>query len=130
MFVFSHKFSILWKFTYPMLWELYGFLFYAKYLRNPSLLNVSSFPYFIFTMWIPFPHVFGIVWIKRKNLSKSISGKDMSIPSYLPLNKKKNSQNSSKTHGLGTIWFSTGYFHVMWTCTFPDIAGCISFHHF
>ena len=130
MFVFSHNFSMLWEFTHPMLWELHGFLFHAKYLRNPSLLNVCVFRYFILTMWIPFPHVFGIVWIKRKNLSKSITGKDMSISSYFPLNTKKKSQISSKAHSLGTIWFSAEYFHVMGICTFPDIADCMSLHHF
>ena len=35
MFVFSHTFSILWEFTFPIFWELYGFLLHPKYFRNP-----------------------------------------------------------------------------------------------
>ena len=34
MFVFSHIFSLLWEFTFPIFWELYGFLLHPKYLRN------------------------------------------------------------------------------------------------
>ena len=32
---FSHTFSILWEFTFPIFWELYGFLLHPKYFRNP-----------------------------------------------------------------------------------------------
>ena len=35
MFVFSHNFLVSWKSTFFMFWELYGFLFHPKYLRNP-----------------------------------------------------------------------------------------------
>ena len=35
IFVFSHIFSLLWEFTFPVFWELYGFLLHPKYLRNP-----------------------------------------------------------------------------------------------
>ena len=34
IFVFSHIFSLLWEFTFPVFWELYGFLLHPKYLRN------------------------------------------------------------------------------------------------
>ena len=32
MFVFSHIFPVLWKFTFPKFWELYGFMLHPKYL--------------------------------------------------------------------------------------------------
>ena len=63
MFVFSHIFSLLWEFTFPIFWELYGFLLHPKYLRNPLLWNVCFFPYFSRIMGIHFSHVLGIVWI-------------------------------------------------------------------
>ena len=44
MFVFSHIFSLLWEFTFPIFWELYGFLLHPKYFRNPTLWNVCFFP--------------------------------------------------------------------------------------
>ena len=31
---FSHTFPVLWEFTFPMFWKLYGFLLHWKYLRN------------------------------------------------------------------------------------------------
>ena len=34
MFVFSHIFPLLWEFTFPIFWELHGFLLHPKYLRN------------------------------------------------------------------------------------------------
>ena len=61
MFVFSHIFSLLWEFTFPIFWELYGFLLHPKYLK---LWNVCFFsPYFFRIMGIRFSHVLGIVWI-------------------------------------------------------------------
>ena len=44
MFVFFHIFSLLLEFTFPIFWELYGFLLHPKYLRNPALWNVCFFP--------------------------------------------------------------------------------------
>ena len=41
--VFSY-FSRICKFTFPIFWELYGFLLLPKYLRNPLLWNVCFFP--------------------------------------------------------------------------------------
>ena len=35
MCAFSHIFSLLWEFTFPIFWELYGFLLHPKHLRNP-----------------------------------------------------------------------------------------------
>ena len=44
MFVFSHIFSSLWEFTFPIFWELYGFLLHPNYFRNPTIWNVCFFP--------------------------------------------------------------------------------------
>ena len=44
MFVFSHIFPLLWQFTFPIFWELYGFLLHQKYFRNPTPWNVCFFP--------------------------------------------------------------------------------------
>ena len=33
--VFSHAFPVLWKSTFPVFLELYGFVLHPKYLRNP-----------------------------------------------------------------------------------------------
>ena len=44
IFVFSDIFPLLSEFTFPILWELYGFLLHPKYLRNPLLWNVCFFP--------------------------------------------------------------------------------------
>ena len=53
MFVFSHIFSLLWEFTFPIFWELYGFLLHPKYLK---LWNVCFFsPYFFRFMEFTFP---------------------------------------------------------------------------
>ena len=49
MFVFSHIFSLLWEFTFPIYWELYGFLLHPKHLRN-------------FGMFAFFPHTFPVLW--------------------------------------------------------------------
>ena len=49
MFVFSHIFSLLWEFTFPIYWELYGFLLHPKHLRN-------------FGMFVFFPHTFPLLW--------------------------------------------------------------------
>ena len=70
------------------------------------------FSHFFLTMGIHFPLVLGVLWINRKNLSKSMSEKDMGILIYSSWNGKK-SQISSKTHSLGAIKFFTEYFHVI-----------------
>ena len=44
--VFSLTFPVLCKFTFPIFWELYGFLLHPKYLRNPLLWNVCVFTFF------------------------------------------------------------------------------------
>ena len=54
--MFSLTFPVLCKFTFPIFWELYGFLLHPKYLRNPLLWNVCVFPYFPFTMGFTFPY--------------------------------------------------------------------------
>ena len=40
-------------------------------------------------MGIHSSHILGIVWINKKNLSKSMSGKDLGIPIYFPWNGEK-----------------------------------------
>ena len=67
MFVFSHTFPKLWEFTFPMFWELLGFLLQLKNIRNPLVCNVSIFPYFSFTMGIYISHIFGIIWINSSH---------------------------------------------------------------
>ena len=47
-------------------------------------MNVCVFLYFFLTMEIYFSHVLEILWIHRKNLSRSMNGKDMDIPIYFP----------------------------------------------
>ena len=42
--LFSLIFPLLWEFTFPIFWGLYGFLLHPKYLRNPLLWNVFFFP--------------------------------------------------------------------------------------
>ena len=64
--VFSLTFPVLCKFTFPIFWELYGFLLHLKYLRDPLLWNVCFFPYFSRIMGIHFSHVLEIVWISAK----------------------------------------------------------------
>ena len=75
MCVFSYTFPVLWKSTLPMFWELHGFLFYPKYLRNPCIWNVCVFPYFSYAMEIYFRHVLEIVWISASSevFKKSIN---------------------------------------------------------
>ena len=34
-YLFSHTFPVLWKTTFPMCWELHGFLLHGKNSRNP-----------------------------------------------------------------------------------------------
>ena len=79
-------------------------------------------------MGIHSSHILGIVWINKKNLSKPMSGKDLGIPIYFPWNGEKALTFFQKTDSLGTIWFSTEYFHDMGICTFPDYSDCISFY--
>ena len=64
MFVFSYIFPVLWKPTFPMLWELY-------------IQETHKFEIFLFsrTLGIDFPHVLGIVWISasRKICKKPLT---------------------------------------------------------
>ena len=53
MFVFSHIFSLLWEFTFPIFWDLYGFLLHPKYLRNFAMF--VFFPYFSVLSEFTFP---------------------------------------------------------------------------
>ena len=50
MFVFYHTLSVFWEFTFHIFWELYGFLFNPKYLRNHK-----------FEMF-GLPHTFPVLW--------------------------------------------------------------------
>ena len=65
MFVFSHIFPLLWEFTFPIFWELYGFLLHPKYLRNFEMF--VFFPYFSRIMRIHFSHVLGTAWISASS---------------------------------------------------------------
>ena len=80
--VFSLTFPIECKFTFPILWKLYGFLLLPKYLRNPLLWNICFFPYFSRNMGIHFSHVLGIVWISAssKIFNKPINLKCLCFP--------------------------------------------------
>ena len=44
-------FSLLWDFTFPIFWELYGFALHPKYLRNPLLWNVCIFSHTFPVLW-------------------------------------------------------------------------------
>ena len=46
MFVFSHTFPVLWEFTFPMFWKLYGFLLNLKCLCFPILFPHYGNPHF------------------------------------------------------------------------------------
>ena len=79
MFAFFHTFSVLWKSTFPMFWELDGFLPHTKKLRNPQVWNVCAFLNFSLTMGIHFYHILVIVWIsaspkylRNPNFEKSV----------------------------------------------------------
>ena len=68
MFVFSHVFLILWEFTFPIFWELYGFLLHSKSLRNPLLQNVCFFSHAFPVLWkFTFSQVLGILWISASS---------------------------------------------------------------
>ena len=86
--VFSLTFPVLCKFTFPIFWELYGFLLLPKYLRNPLLWNVCVFPYFSRTNGIHFFNVLGIVWISASYeiFKKPINLKCFCFPILFPYN--------------------------------------------
>ena len=75
MFGLSHTFALLWKFTFPMFCELYGYLLHPKYLRNQKPWDVSSLPYFSRTMEIYFSSILVTTWISvsTKTFKKSIT---------------------------------------------------------
>ena len=80
MFLFSHIFPLLWEFTFPMFWQLHGFLLHPKYLRNFEMF--VFFPCFSRIMRIHFSHVLGIVWISAssKIFRKPINLKCLCFP--------------------------------------------------
>ena len=82
----SHTCSLRWGFTHPMVWELHGFLFHAKYVRNLQLWNVCVFPCFSLTMGINFSHVLGIAWISasREICMKLIASGCLRFPILFP----------------------------------------------
>ena len=132
MFVFSHVFLILWEFTFPIFWELYGFLLHPKYLRNPLLWNVCVFPYFSLTMGIHFFHILEMVWISAslKIVEKPITLECLFFPILFPYNgnpifscfencmdfciKRK----ISETRNFEMFVFSH-IFSLLWEFTFP-----------
>ena len=137
MFVFSHTFPVLWKSTFPMFWELYGFLCHPKYLRNPQLWNVYVFPHFSRTVEIHFPHVLGIIWISASPgiFKKSINLKCLSFPTFPVLWKS----TFPMFWVLGIVWISASHKtykkHLTLECSvfsyfsrtignhFPDVLG-------
>ena len=84
--LFSHTFPVLWKFTFLIFWELYGFLLHPKYLRNPHTWNVCVFPYFSRIMEIHFSHVLGTAWISAssKKFQKPLTLKCLCFPIFFP----------------------------------------------
>ena len=100
--VFSVTFSVLCQFTFPIFWELYGFLLHPKHLRNALLWNVRFFPYFSRIMGIHFFHVLEIVWISASSeiFKKLINLKCLCFP-ILP-----RTVEIHFSHVLGTAWIS------------------------
>ena len=82
MFVFSHIFPLLWKFTFPIFWELDGFLLHPKYLRNFGML--VFFPYFSSIMRIHFSHMLVTAWISAssKKFQKTLTLKCSCFPHF------------------------------------------------
>ena len=93
MFVFSQLFPLQWEFTFPIFWELYGFLLHPKYLRNPLLWNVYFFPYFSRIVGIHFSQTLGIVWISASSeiFKKSINLKCFCFPILFPYHENPHS---------------------------------------
>ena len=79
-------FSLLWESTFPIFWELYGFLLHPKFLRNPLLWSACFFPYFSLIIGIHLSHVLGIVWISAssKIFKKPINLKCLCFPILFP----------------------------------------------
>ena len=85
IFVFSHTFPVLWEFIFPMFWELHGFLFRQKYLRNPYIWNVPFhilFPYY----GNPLFRVLGTAWISAssKKCQKPLTLKWLCFSMFFP----------------------------------------------
>ena len=109
-----HTFSVLWNSFISYLGKCMEFYF----TRNiKETINFWMFVFsHIFSLLCQFAynsHDLVMLLVYRKNLTKFKSEKEIGIPIYFPWKEQKNSQISSKTHSLGTIWFSTEYFHVM-----------------
>ena len=130
--MFSNTFPVLCKFTFPIFWELYGFLLHPKYLRNPLLWNVCFFPYFSRIMGIHFSHVLGIVWIfaSFKIFKKTINLKCFCFAILFPYNGNPLfpcfgncmdfyiKQKISQTLNFEIFVFSH-IFSLLWEFTFP-----------
>ena len=86
IFVFSHIFSLLWEFTFPIFLEFYGFLLHPKYLRNPLSWNVCFFLILFRIMEFHFSHILGIVWISAssKVFKNTINLKCLCFPILFP----------------------------------------------
>ena len=82
MFVFSHIFPVPWKSTFPMFWELYGFLLYLKYLRNLQFWNVCFPSYFFCNMGIRLSHVSASPKIFKKLITLECLCFPMLFPHY------------------------------------------------
>ena len=102
--MFSLTFPVLCKFTFPIFWELYGFLLHPKYLRNLLLWNVCVFPYFSLTMGIHFFHISGIVWISAslKIVEKAIT---LECLFFFPYFSRIMEIHFSQVRGI--VWIST-----------------------
>ena len=105
MFMFSHSFPVLSKSILHMFWELYGFLFHPKYLRNPWIWNVCVFPYFSHTMQIYFSHALGIVWISasRKIFEKAITLEFLCFP-HFSCTTEIHFQQVQELYGFPVFW--------------------------
>ena len=66
--VFSHNFPVLFKFIFPIFWELYGFLLHPKYLRTHKF-EMLVFSYTMVIHFFMFLELYGSL-LHRKYLRK------------------------------------------------------------
>ena len=80
IFVFSHTFPVLSKFTFPIFWELHGFQLHPK---NPVTSECFVFfPCSCRLMGFHFSHILGILWISAspETFKKPINFKCLCFP--------------------------------------------------
>ena len=91
--MFSHTFPVLCKFTFPIFWELLGFLLHPKHLRNHK------------SEMFVFPHTFPVLWQSTFSMFLELYG-------FL-LHKK----NFKKPLALKYLF--SHIFPLIWEFTFP-----------